>query len=310
MAGPGPYDPPYVDDKVDTLEFTSMRIHELALQRWLNKAFLVQDGYPVPVIFSVPRDAHAEFGRLWKMEGNPFSYLLNMTDSQGRKVYQPYPTNVIYPLICVKRLNWRLRPSQSAGYHMNRRVYYPTVNGNGTIHPIYGSGSVTRDDLAWTGSLGLETGWDFRFQIDHFCNTPQTQAIFVNQLQRKLRFTGAQAQTFIVAKFPFPHQKRYLRMYLESDIDNVSNEAVNEQSQEIRTSFTICIEGYWMDYLTQFNPVMWEYALGKEKTTVPPDMLDRYFDFNDIYAGVKDVRIGETNPVVNSRPGLPLPPTT
>jgi hypothetical protein len=306
----GPYDPPYSDNKVDVLECTSMRIHELALQRWLNKAFVFKEGYPVPVVFATPRDAHSEFSRLWKQPSNPFHYLTQLKDANGKPVYQPHPSNVIYPLIGVTRLNWRLRPNQSYGIHMNRRAYYPTVQGNGTVGQVIGNGSVTRDDLAWTASLTMPVGWDFRFQIDHYCNHPQTQSTFVNQLQRKLRSAGSAAQVWIVAKYPFPHQRQYLRMYLESDIDNVSNDAVNDANQEIRTSFTVCIEGYWMDYVTEFNPVVWEIALAKEKTPVPPDLLDRFFDFNDIYAGVDNIRVGQDNPAINSRDGLPLPPTT
>jgi len=286
------------DDKVDTLEFTSVRIHELALQRWLYQSFPIQDGaYPTPVVFATPKDAHSEFARLFKAGNNPFAYLLKATDSRGNPVYNPHPSNVFYPLLNVKRLNWRYRASQSYAYHRNRRIYYPTAEQH--------AGQVVLNDLANAASTMMPSAWDFRFQIDYFCKNPQTMSTFVNRLQRKLWAGGGTPQMFIIARYPFPHGPQYLRMFLESDIDNVTQEGDNENNQELRVSFVVCIEGYAVDFKTVFSPVLWEIGLAKERVPLAQDDLDRYFDFNATFAGLDDVRVGQTNPAIDSRPGLP-----
>jgi hypothetical protein len=287
-----------IDDKVDSLEFTSVRIHELALQRWLYKAFPLQEGgYPTPVIFATPKDAHAEFTRTFQSAQNPFKYLLEIKDAKGHPVYNPHPSNVFYPLISVKRTGWNYRPSQSYGYHRNRRMFWPTSDKDPTL--------VRLENLGTAAGNQMPTAWDFRFQVDYLCQKPQTMSVFVNRLQRKLWVSGGVPQTFIVARYPFPHGKQYLRMYLDGGIQSITQEGDNENNQEFRISFTLCVEGYAVDFRTVFSPVMWQIGIGKEAVTMPPDELDRYFDFDVTYAGLDDVRVDQQNPAIESRPGLP-----
>jgi hypothetical protein len=93
-----------------------------------------------------------------------------------------------------------------------------------------------------------------------------------------------------------------IRIYLEGDIENVSNDAVNDANQEIRTSITVTLEGYWMDYLTQFRPVLWYVGIGQEKEPVPPDILDAWLVSSQ---ADDDVRVGQANPVILDRGHLP-----
>ena len=69
----------------DDLHLTAMRVHEVALQAWCYRHFYVAEGYPVPVVFAWPMDAFGEFNKLWQSQNsNPFAYLLNLKDSEGR----------------------------------------------------------------------------------------------------------------------------------------------------------------------------------------------------------------------------------
>jgi hypothetical protein len=288
----------WVDDRVDSLEFTSVRIHELALQRWLYKAFPIQDGgYPTPVVFTTPKDAHAEFSRLFKAGNNPFAYLLKIKDAKGNPVYNPHPSNVFYPLISVKRLDWQYRANQSYSFHRNRTPFWATSDKDGS--------KVKLNDLGVAANMQHPAAWDFRFQVEYFCKTPQTMAVFVNRLQRKLWVSGGVPQTFIVARYPFPHGPQYLRMYLDGGINNVSEEGSNENQQEYRISFNLTVEGYSVDYRIVFSPVLWQIGLAREQFPLPADELERYFDFNSVYAGLDDVRVGQQNPAIESRAGLP-----
>ena len=65
-------------------ELTGMRVHELALARWLHQNFQTRPGYPTPVVFATPMDAFAEFDRLFASANNPFAYLLK--DVNGKKI--------------------------------------------------------------------------------------------------------------------------------------------------------------------------------------------------------------------------------
>lgn len=290
------------DDKVDQLEFTSVRIHELALQRWLYTHFPLSAGYPTPVVFATPRDAHAEFSKLFSSEHNPFAYLNDLKDAKGNQVFQPNPSNIFYPLISVKRVNWQPRPSQSYGIHRNRAVYYPTVEA----HDAPG---VTLNHLAYAAQMQHPNGWDFTFQVNYLCKTPQTMSIFVNRLQRALWMMGGTPQTYILSRYPPPHGPQNLRTYLVGGIDNVTTEADNENNQEIQVSFTLVVEGFYVDYRTVFKPVLWEILVAKDQVPLSPDNLNTYFDLSVTYPGADDVRIGQDNPAINSRPGLPPPPS-
>ena len=105
----------------DLLDYTisPMRVHEVALQRWLYDNFFVMAGYPIPVVFSTPMDAFAEFQRLWQGKGekNPFKFLLDAKDVNGNALYEPYPANIRYPLISVSRTGFVYRTTQSYGIH-------------------------------------------------------------------------------------------------------------------------------------------------------------------------------------------------
>ena len=114
-----------------------MRYHELALQYWLNKAFTLRWGVPVPVVFTSPMDAFSLFSKLWSEANNPFQYLLNVKDEQGIPLYQPYPQPVRYPVMSVYRKGWKLRQYQNFSIHRLRHINYPTVS-SGKIENNFG----------------------------------------------------------------------------------------------------------------------------------------------------------------------------
>ena len=117
------------------LEATSMRYHELNLQRWLSSRFFVREGYGVPVVFSTPMDAASHFKQLWSDENNPFKYLLELKDAEGTPLYEPHPSPIRYPLISVMRRGIRYRPYQNFSIHSWRHINWPTVSDPGEPGP-------------------------------------------------------------------------------------------------------------------------------------------------------------------------------
>ena len=270
-----------------------MRIHEVALQRWFYSHFFVTEGYPVPLVFATPMDAFSTFQVLWGSPDNPFTYLLEAKDSEGRPLYEPYPATVRYPLISVSRKGMSYRPEQSYGTHTRRRAYYVTLASN-----------VTQADLGNVVSCQMPTAWNFTYQIDHYCTRPDTQAIFIQKLMKTLRFGGGTPQTWIPVIYPawFGTDHRVIRMYVNGGIDTISNEEPGDAQVEYRTSFTVVLEGYSPDLDVELNPTLWTYFQGTNPVTL--DQINNV-QRPPIVETTEDLRVTGYNPVFNELADLP-----
>ncbi len=274
-----------------TLGSTEMRFHELALQYWFYSTFHVQAGYSVPVVFGAPMDAFGNFNKLFKKDANsPFAYLFSLKDSKGTPLYEPTPSNVRYPIISVYRRGWKMRVDQSYGLHQFRHMNWPTV-----------SPTVGRCDLGYVTTSFRPMGYDFRFQVDHFCMRPDTQAFFTQQLMRALATGGGSLQTWIPIYFPVLGWQK-IRLYLDGEIENSTKEEPEEQKHvEFRTTFTLVLEGYSIDQDIQFVPALWKLILRGSDESVAPGELAYAFD-QQIEL---DLRLGDANDVLNSRSNVP-----
>lgn len=276
---------------------TSMRYHELALQRWLNKVFVLRYGAAVPVVFTSPMDAFSLFSKLWSEANNPFQYLLELVDEKGTPLYQPYPAPVRYPVISVFRKNQKLRQSHNFSIH-RMTCNWPTVSSTGSdIYGFHKQGSgLTLCNLGEVTTSRYPMAVDFRFQIDHFCNRPDTQAFFFSQIYREFwRTGGSQMQTWIKVDYPGMGSK-LVRLYIDGDIDNLTpEEPEDSKNVEYRTSFTLVIEGYDVDLDYKIYPALWNVMM--RFGSVPPESLDSAFDFT---ASV-DMREKPENPNITYR---------
>jgi len=269
-----------------------MRYHELALQRWLNKIFLLRWGVPVPVVFTTPMDAFSLFNKLWSEANNPFKYLLDVKDECGNPVYQPHPQPVRYPIISVYRKGWHFRNSHNFSIHRMRWINYPTVSDAAELHE---SGThqqgvdLTRCNLAEVTTSRFPMAFDYRFQVDHFCNRPDTQAFFTSQLFREFwRTGGPQLQTWIKVSYPGFGDK-LIRLYIDGDIQNMTpEEPEQDKNVEFRTSFTVVVEGYDLDLNYRIYPALW-YLIMREGTA-PPEALNDAFEFTGTVSLREDVR--------------------
>ena len=278
-----------------------MRYHELAVQRWLNSIFWVRQGYPVPVCFASPMDAFSHFEQLWGAANNPFSYLLDLKDEQGKPLYQPFPQPIRYPVISVLRKNWKYRVGQNFSIHRWRHINWPTVSDTGDA--IYGKQQqgvgLARGDLANVTTSRMPMAWDYRYQIDHYCNRPDTQAFFIEQLMQEFWRTGGTPQTWIKVVYP-GWGARLVRLYLDGDVENLTPEEPEEgKNVEFRTSFTVVVEGFDVDLHYEIYPALWTLLLGT--SSVDPNTLEKSFSaMFEI-----DLRYKDNNPVVNKRKGMP-----
>lgn len=275
-----------------------MRYHELALQWWLNKIFLLRWGVPVPIVFCSPMDAFSLFSKMWSEANNPYQYLLDVKDECGNPVYQPYPQPVRYPVISVYRKNWKLRQSHNFSIHRMRYVNWPTVSSTGPgVYGVSNNGTnLTRCNLGEVTTSRYPMAFDYRFQIDHFCNRPDTQAFFTSQLFREFWRTGGTVlQTWILCRYPGFGDK-LVRLYIDGDIDSMTpEEPPDGQNVEYRTSFTVVIEGYDIDLDYRIYPAFWQLLI--REGSAPPEALNSAFEFT----GTVDLRENPDNPTVDYR---------
>jgi hypothetical protein len=283
---------------------TSMRYHELALQRWMNRIFILRWGVPIPVVFTSPMDAFATLNIEWsKGVDNPFKYLLDYKDANGTPIYQPYPQPVRYPVMSVYRKGWKLRPHQNFSIHRLRHINWPTVSSTGSnVYSATGT-NVTMGDLGNVTTSRFPMAFDYRFQIDHFCNRPDTVAFFTSQVFREFwRTGGPQMQTWIRVEYP-GFGPRLVRLYVDGDVENLTPEEPEDgKNVEFRTSFTVVLEGYDIDLDYSVYPSLWKLITGL--SAVDPGELVTAFDFS----GTNDLRLHPTNPIVDYRQSITVMP--
>jgi hypothetical protein len=274
--------------KTGSLGATSMRYHELALQRWLNRLFIVREGYPVPVVFATPMDAFSQFTRLWSAANNPFQYLLNAVDDDGTPLYQPYPAPVRYPLLSVYRKGFKYRSYQNFSIHKYRHINWPTI-----------SDDVGRCELGNVTTSKMPMAWDYRFQLDFFCNRPDTQAFFVEKLMREMYKTGGTPQTWMLCKYP-AWGNQLIRVYIDGDIENTTPEEPEADANvEFRTTVNIVVEGFSLDLDFKIEPAFWYLIFGTG--SVDPITLERAFE----PIREDDVRIRDNNVTMLARENVP-----
>lgn len=274
--------------KAGDLNNVSSRYHDLALRRWLYHLFFVKEGYPVPVVFASAMDAFAQFQRLWADDKNPFSYLLDLKDDTGKPLYEPHPSPVRYPLLSVYKRGLRYRNYQNFSYHRWRRFNWPTV-----------SDDVDKCDLANVTTSQMPMAWDYRYQIDHFCLRPDTQAFFMEKLMWEMWRTGGIPQTWVLVDYPGWGQQ-LARLYIEGDIENSTPDAPNDgEHVEYRTTIQVVLEGFSVDVNYKILPALWELVF--RNVPPSPDELDRALNVST----TSDLRIHDNNVTLDSRSSLP-----
>lgn len=283
--------PPVYDrgDGPGSPNFTGRRWHELALQQWFHSRFFVRAGYPVPIIFAAPMDAFGQFEKLWKSDKNPFDYLLEVKGDDGKPIYT-HPSNQVYPLISISPKGWSFRPQQNFSVRRWRRVNWPSV-----------ADDVARKDLGTVTQSMMPAAWNFKFQVDHFCLRPDTQAHYIHQAMINLTRGGGNPQTWLPVIYPNWWGPRWVRMYLDGDIQNMTaDEPAEGAHTEYRTSFNLVIEGYVPDYYYSEVPAMWKLVFNSSYTPSPGELeavFSEVFDLRSVHGNDVFARRTATLPV-------------
>lgn len=285
-----------LDTTYRSYDTNGQRYHELALAHWFNKNFYVMDGYPVPVLFTSPMDAYSHFSELWtSVSGsNPFQYILDAKDENGKQLYLPHPAPAPYPIISIHRKSDAWRAEQSYSIHRWRRLAWVTETTSGTN---------TLDQLGRVAQAQMPMGWDFVFQVDFHCLRPDTAAKFIQHLMRKMRRAGGTPQTWITVAYPY-YGRMFARSYIQDgSIQHMNPEVVPDaQITVYRTTFNLVMEGWVPDIQIELVPAFWTLILNM-KTAIAPGVLET------LYSETTDLRSTTiTNPVMADPNRGSLPP--
>lgn len=274
--------------KTGALSSTSMRYHELALQRWLNHLFKVREGYPVPVVFATPMDAFGSFLKLWSAATNPFQYLLTLRDDDGNPIYQQDPPQVRYPLLSVYRKGWKYRQYQNFSIHRFRHINWPTV-----------SADVGKCELGNVTVSQMPMAWDYRFQINHFASRPDTQAFFIEKLMWEFHRNGGIPQTWMLVNYPV-WGEQLIRVYLDGDIENATpEEPASGEQVEFITAFNIVVEGFSLDLNFVTHPALWSLLVNSGPAS-PIALAEAFNPVSEV-----DLRYRDNNVTLDSRSNVP-----
>jgi hypothetical protein len=174
---------------------------------------------------------------------------------------------------------------------MCRRIHYPTV-----------SADVTIDDLGTVRQAYYPSAWDFKFQLDHFCLQPGTQARFIHRLMEEFTRGGGNLQTWMLVRYPDWWSTQLIRMRLDGGIENMTEPAA-ETHTEFRTSCAIVVEGYVPDIDVKEIPTYW-YNVFETSFPMAPGELEVLFSETEDVRPYKD-----SNEVFTSLYNLPPPST-
>lgn len=252
------------------VELTSVRMHSLAMWRWLYSAFpLPKIGLPTPVVFARPMDAYGELDKIRLMSNGPLEYL----NKPG-----VWPASGRVPLISFNLLNLAYRPIHSFNLGVNRHAGWPSV---GTLTNI--------DQLSNISAIRYPTAWDYNFQVDFWTYQPDDAARYAEQLHDQLKVTSA-GQPSVWIKCIYPGGPQLVKSYMSGNLDFPSDSG-DDRIQTYRLSFNLVMEGWRHDQTVITTPTLWYLA---NSVALGPDDL--------IVLGAQDLRQRPiTNDVVNHR---------
>ena len=269
---------------------TNMRVHELAVMRWLNHRFLVADGYPMPVLFTKPMSAYSDFRKLWSQDGGPFAYLLQAKDKEGRPLYQPHPTAPAYPLLTVNRKSWKFAPQRNFGSQWFRHAGWATA-----------AKDVKKNDLGTAREQRMPQAWDYSIQVDHYATRPDQQAHFIQELLLGWFPSAATPNTWIKAVYPSIFGRKLIRVLLDGDVTDSTEEEPAEGYRVYRTTVNLIVEGWVPDPDFIYVNTFWKEA--ERAVAISPTELEQVF--SPEVTQVQDLRSTENNGVFNTATGMP-----
>ena len=296
--------PPYTPDKVIPkvlgygqedapsdfeFELTEVKMHALALTRWINQWSFLKEGVPTPVIWATPMDAFSQFDKLWQDANSPFAYLKGMGQPDGAAVV--FPVVQRFPLINIDFRGMSYAADRSYSGRTYRRLGWPTVEGQQTP-------GVTLSSLGYVSQARMPLAFNYRYQVDHWALRPDTQAFFIRQLLKSVRASGAELQTYVRTLYPSYYGNALVKLKIDSDINDTTEKDPTDQTVKYRTTINCTLEGWAIDQTLTVTPTFW--TVNNMSIAFDPNHLDQIYLMNST-----DLRPYQQNPVLGLRQNLP-----
>jgi hypothetical protein len=239
----------------------------------------------MPVVYAAPMLAFAEFDRLWQDPRSIFNYLKAPTAADV------WPKNTRTPLISHILTGTKYRPELSAAIRVNRYSSWPSVSSTAQ--------DMRENYLGEVQQVRYAQAFDFNFQVDFWCQDPNTQNIFYEQLFNAFRVsTAGEQQTWVNVPYPPTHGNQLVRLRVTSDPVNIidTNAPPVDNTTLYHTSVGLTIEGYRPDRTIITVPTVWYMGIATDPDNLSPADLNSLF-----LVGNFDLRAQPLNPIVDLR---------
>jgi hypothetical protein len=294
------------------VELTGQRIHEMAMINWCRSSFTLREGFPIPAIMSSPSEAFADFQNIAQQQQNSFSYLYNIKGPDGNPVYLPFPAPFRLPLITVKRDGWVFDNRRGFSFYWQRYAGWPSVSDDHVTPENGQTVGMPRQQLGTVFQQRRPAAYNYKFQLDHYANRPDTKAFFINQYMRSMSRFNSQPQVWIHCIYPqaFGHQVLLLRQ--EGDIINAEEEEPGLEKRIYRTTINLILEGWQPSLDTLKIPAFWIQTTNLELYGIPPQVTELYASVSTDLRSREENVIYDTATPMPTAPPLPvvIPPTT
>lgn len=244
----------------------------------------------MPVIFTTPMSAFADYKQIWSQPNNAFSYLLNLK-VDGRPAYQPHPSPPSYPLITVKRQDWSFAPQRNFGSQWWRHAGWPSVNKD-----------VVKRDLGTVYQTRMPQAWDYHLQLDHYSTRPDGQAHFIQEFQQGFFPSASIPNTWIKAVYPGVYGTKLIRVLLEGRVADATEEEPADGYRVYRTTAAITVEGWIVDPDKLEIPAFW-HEVDTVKVVDPLTLATIYSRVIDKGENDRDY---EQNPIFDAATPMPV----
>jgi hypothetical protein len=192
--------------------------------------------------------------------------------------------------LTINRLSWKFDPQRNFGSQWNRNAGWPTVASN-----------VKKNDLGVVREQRMPQAWDYRLQIDHYATRPDQQAHFIQELQLGWFPSASIPNTWIKAVYPNIFGKKLVRIVLDGDITDSTEEEPVDSYRVYRTTVNIIVQGWVPDPDFLYINAFWVQA--ENVQAISPQQLNEAF--NADVTQTEDLRSTEENGIFNSAPNMP-----
>jgi hypothetical protein len=182
-------------------------------------------------------------------------------------------------------------PERSYSGRVYRRLGWPTPEPE--TQP-----GMTLSQLGWVQQARMPLAFDYKYQIDHWCLRPDTQAFYIRQLFKAVNASGGELQAYVKTIYPSYYGNALVKLRLDPDVQDSTEKDPVDNTVKYRTTVNATLEGWAIDQTIYVTPTLW--TISSMSIAFDPNQLDMVYLMNST-----DLRPYQQNPVLGLRQNLP-----